>query len=95
MASNFEVTGDDYDTTFKLSGAIELHRLTLEDPAQLKRRGEEITAAIINSTCSSADGKHKEVRQAPLPNSSPGDATVPCLPVQSLVLSAAAAEQGR
>ena len=38
--------------TYKLSGAIELHRLALEDPAQLERRKEEITTAILNSTCS-------------------------------------------
>ena len=94
MAGNFEVTGD----TYKQNGAIELHQLVLEERAQLVRRAEEITMTIINSTCSLTldDGYiYKEVRQAPLPNFSPGDATVPCLSVQSLVLSAAAAEQGR
>ena len=34
------------------NGAIELHRLAWQDPAQLERRKEEITVEIINATCS-------------------------------------------
>ena len=50
--------------TWKLtSGPIELHRLVVEDPAQLKRRKEEITVAIVNATCSLElnDGYVKEL----------------------------------
>ena len=93
MPAYFEVKHQ-WAQTFELTGAIELHRLAVADPSQLERRKEEITMAIINSTCSSADGKQKEVRQAPLPNSSSGDATLPGLHVQSLGLGVAAAEQG-
>ena len=35
-----------------MDGAIELHRLAVEDPAQLERRKEEIMVAIVNATCS-------------------------------------------
>ena len=96
MPANFEVKTP-HGKTFKLSGAIELHRLAVDDPAQLERRKEEITAAIINTTCSMAldDVLYKEVRQAPLPNSFPGDVTVDRLLLESLGLGAAAAEQGR
>ena len=85
-----------------LTGAIELHQLVLLDPVQLERRREEITAEIINATCSMTidDGTmvpwyHNEVKRAPLPNPSSGDATVVRLLLQSLGLSASAAEQGR
>ena len=88
--------------TCKLTdGAIELHRLAMEDPVQLRRRAEEITVDIINATCSITpdDGYYgdilKEVRQAPLQNCSSGDTTVPRLLLQSLGLSDSAAEQGR
>ena len=51
---------------FKLAGgAIELHRLVVDDRAQLVRRKEEITKAIIDATCSFS--VFKEVRQTPLP----------------------------
>ena len=94
MPDNFDQLSD----TFTLTGAIELHQLVLKDPAQLERRKEEITTAIINATClMTFDVGYifEEVKQAPLPDSSSGDATVPCLHVQSLGLGAAAAEQGR
>ena len=55
---------DEYeDDTTVLIGAIELHRLVLEDYSQLKRRAKEITEAIINATCSIRHGS-KEVRDA-------------------------------
>ena len=72
MPANFEVKTP-WGHTWKLSGAIELHRLALEDRAQLERREEEITAEIIDATCSMTidDGYiHNEVKQAPLPNPS-------------------------
>ena len=96
LAGNFEFKTP-WGITFKLSGVIELHRLAVDDPAQLERRMEEITTTIINSTCSMKfnDILYKEVRQALLPNCSPGDDTVPRLLLQSLGLGAAAAEQGR
>ena len=100
LPGNFEVKSPRgvWGDTWKLTGAIELHRLAWEDPAQLERRKEEITSAIIDATCSMTFHEkdiYKEVRQTPLPNSSPGDATVPCLLLRSLGLGAAAAEQGR
>ena len=93
LPDNFDQLSD----TFTLTGAIELHQLVLKDPAQLERRKEEITAEIINATClvTHDDVLYKEVKQAPLPNSSPVDPTVPRLLLQSLGLGAAAAEQGR
>ena len=85
--------------TWKLTGGIELHWLAVEDYDQLERRAAEINEENVNSTCSAHDGVneeyYKEVSQAPLPNSSPGDATVPRLPLPSLGLGAPAAEQGR
>ena len=83
--------------TFNLSGgAIELHRLALQDYNQLERRAAEINEENINATCSVNDGvEWKEVKQTPLPNSSPGHSTVPRLPVPSLGLGAPAVEQGR
>ena len=44
-----------------------MHCLVVEDAAQLERRKEEINDAIINSTCSFADGCYTEVGQVPLP----------------------------
>ena len=46
--------------TWNLTGAIELHRLVLEDYAQLERRAGELKAEFINSTCT-RDGNIKEV----------------------------------
>ena len=96
LPGNIEFKDQD-GPTFKLTGAIELHRLAIEDPAQLEKRKEEITMEIINTTCSMTfdNGRiYKEVSQTPLPNSSPGDATVPRLLLRSLGLGAPAAEQG-
>ena len=81
--------------TWKLAGGTELHRLAVEDYNQLERRAAEINEENINATCTVNDGRFKEVRQASLPNSSPGDTTVPRLLLQSLGLCAYAAEQGR
>ena len=56
--------------TYTLTGAIELHRLVLEDYDQLKKRKNEITKTIIDSTCAiddEHDGHYKEVIQMPLP----------------------------
>ena len=70
LAGNFELK-DHRGNTLKLTGgAIELHRLAKKDCAQLEKRKEEITEAIINSTCSLThdDGYvYSEVRQAPPP----------------------------
>ena len=74
-----------------MAGGIELHRLACEDYNQLERRAAEINEENINATCSLDDGWLKEVRQASLPNSSPGDTTVPRLLVPSLGLGAPAA----
>ena len=49
--------------TWKLTGGIVLHRLVVEDAAQLERRKEEINDAIVNSTCNFADGWYSEVGQ--------------------------------
>ena len=81
--------------TRKLTGGVELHRLVVEEFDQLERRAGEINEENINATCSANDGVWKEVRQASLPNSSPGHSTVPRLLVQSLGLGAPAVEQGR
>ena len=43
-----------------------MHRLVVEDAAQLERRKEEINDAIVNSTCNFADGWYSEVGQVPL-----------------------------
>ena len=55
---------------WNLTGAIELHRLVLEDYDQLKKQKDEITKTIIDSTCAiddEHDGHYKEVIQMPLP----------------------------
>ena len=77
-----------------LTGAIELHRLVLEDYDQLERRSGELKTWFINSTCSAGDDWYKEVSQPILPFS-PGDATVPRLLRLCLGLGALAPEQGR
>ena len=96
MPDNFEVKSP-WGKTWKLSGATELHRLAVEDPAQLERRKEEITAEIINATClmTCDDVLYKEVRQASLPDFCPGYAFVVRLLVPRLGHGAPAAEQGR
>ena len=79
----------------KLTGAIELHWLAVQDFAQLERRTDEINNAIIDASCAlcSVNGGYTKVRQAPLPFS-PGYSTVSCLHVRKLPLSTPAAEQG-
>ena len=62
----------DGSNIWNLTGAIELHRVVLEDNPfhQLQKQKDEITRKIIDSTCS-ADGPYnvmyKEVSQPPLP----------------------------
>ena len=81
LPNGFEVNFDDFKKVnfdglghLKLTGAIELHRLVLlKDYDQLKKRKEEITSTIINSTCAvdhysrGIHGGLKEVSQPPLP----------------------------
>ena len=91
-----EVKKDDDSKTLKLEGAIELHRLVLEDFDELKRRADDIDEAIVNATCSVDGGEfaYKEVSQVPL-SFFPGDTADSRLLVQSLGLSAPAPEQWR
>ena len=69
LRDGFEVRCD----TYKLTGAIELHRLVSEDYNQLLKRKEEITSTIIDSTCEVEalvepyPLHFKEVSQPPLP----------------------------
>ena len=60
---------DDEGETYNLTGAIELHRLVLQDYDQLKKRKNEITRKIIDSTCAIDvdDEFYKEVSQSSLP----------------------------
>ena len=51
---------------WNLTGAIELHRLVLQDYDQLKKRKNEITRKIIDSTCAIDVDFYKEVSQPPL-----------------------------
>ena len=69
--------------TWKLTGALELHRLIF-DSRDLEKQKDEITNGIIDSTCVMDDGRYtlKEVSQPPLPLL-PGHATVPRLYVQA------------
>ena len=71
---NFKKVNFDGFGHLKLTGAIELHRLVLlKDYDQLKKRKEEITSTIINTTCAvdhysrGIHGGLKEVSQPPLP----------------------------
>ena len=41
--------------SIEITGGIELHRLAVEDFAQLERRSEEITGEIINKGCEGCD----------------------------------------
>ena len=57
---------------WNLTGAIELHRLVLQDHDQLKKRKDEITKTLIDSTCAvdkydDYESHYKEVSQPPLP----------------------------
>merc|ERR1712004_581770 len=57
LPDNFEVKSP-RGTTWRLSGALELHRLAVEN--KLKGREAEITEEIINATCTLDDGSYKE-----------------------------------
>ena len=74
-----------------MSGALEVHRLALED--KLKGREAELTEEIINAICT--DGDFNEVSENPAAFSSPGHAIVPRLLFRVLGVGAAAAEQRR
>ena len=84
-----------------LTGAMEIHRLTVENKLNLSLKGREaeLTVDIINATCTT-DGwtNYKEVIQSPRsqsPHPPPGNATVARLQLGVLGVGAAAAEQGR
>ena len=68
LPDGFEVKDID-GKTWTLTGAIELHRLALQDYDQLKKRKDEITRKIVDSTCAvdADDEFYKEVSQSPLP----------------------------
>ena len=91
-SSQFVFTFQPEANHLKLTSGTELHRLVVEDCAQLKRRADEITEAIINITCSYDNGQVREVSQAPIHSSFPGHASVSCLSGPSLGLSAVALE---
>ena len=100
-SSQFVFTFQSEANHLKLTSGTELHRLVVEDCAQLKRRADEITEAIINITCSYDkaeedeeydNGQVREVSQAPIRSSFPGHASVSCLSDPSLGLSAVALE---
>ena len=86
LPDGYEVKGPKgpHEDIWMLTGAIELHRLVVEDFDQLKKRKDEITSAIIDSKCSVGDlaeFPYEEVSPpASLPSSSAGHTTVPlCL----------------
>ena len=66
LPDGFEVKDSDGET-WNLTGAIELHRLVLQDYDQLKKRKNEITRKIIDSTCAVDVDYYKEVSHPPLP----------------------------
>ena len=81
---------------WEITGGIEIHRLVVEDYEQLERRADDINEENINSCyCFLDNGLYQEVRQVPLPNSSPGDPTLDRLLLPSRGFGAPAAEQGR
>ena len=55
---------------FEITG-FEIHRLALQDYEQLDKRSRELNEENINLTCEYAGGALTEVREPPLPNSSP------------------------
>ena len=57
-----------WGNTYKITGGFEIHRLALQDYEQLDKRSRELNEENINLTC---DVSLKEVREPPLPNSSP------------------------
>ena len=60
LPDNLEFKLQDY--FIRLSGALELHRLALQD--KLKGREAELTEDIINATCT-VNGCYKEVSESP------------------------------
>ena len=62
LNDHFEFKSPNGATCKLTGGAIELHRLTVEDFHQLERRADEINEENINDTCT-LDGNLKEVRQ--------------------------------
>ena len=53
LPDNIELEVKKHDSNaVKLTGAIELHRLAVEDLDQLKKRVDELNAEIVNTTCS-------------------------------------------
>ena len=83
------------DGFFRLSGALEVHSLAVEN--KLKGKEEELTEDIINATCTinGFNGSFKEVSESPCSLSSPGHATVARLLLRLLGVGGAAAEQRR
>ena len=95
LPDNFGVFETPEGFIFRLSGALEVHRLALGN--KLKGREEELTEEIINATCTikGFNGSFKEVSESPRSLSSPGHATVPRLLERDLGVGGAAAEQRR
>ena len=53
LPDGFKMKGNIEGETYKLTGAIELHRMVLlEDNNQLERRDKQINRTILDSTCS-------------------------------------------
>ena len=79
LPDNFGVFETPDGFTYMLSGALEVHRLAVQD--KLKGREEELTEEIINATCTIDEfyGCYKEVSESPRSLSSllPDHATVP------------------
>ena len=58
---------------WKLFGAIELHRLVVEDFDQLRMRKHEITSTIIDSVCSLASEAGPDMYSSYDPNERMGE----------------------
>ena len=95
LPDNFGVFETPDGFTYMLSGALEVHRLAVQD--KLKGREEELTEDIINATCTIDEfyGCYKEVSESPRSLFSPGHATVARLLDRVLGVGGAAAEQRR
>ena len=65
LPDNFGVFETPDGFTYMLSGALEVHRLAVQD--KLKGREEELTEDIINATCTiiGFNGYYKEVSESP------------------------------
>ena len=62
---------------WKLNGAIELHRLAVEDYEQLEKQKDEITSGIINSACS---GQPLTTRRRKIPFEGVSQPPLPLIP---------------